>query len=165
MWKRRRIHLPASFAPEYSPLPDSRCPIQTLIKTCSQSYPNCRCFHIVHCVGALLSAYEKANHQRLWYFSTSYFEENGEDPSYFELEELEKLISARVGKEEEENTVPLEIVANKRKLLRKQLEVVCRMLSDAVLQNSTAFQDELTRVIELQNSLKEALDVASSSRR
>ena len=64
----------------------------------------------------------------------------------------------------ESDAVQLEMVANKRKLLRKQLEVVCRMLSDAVLQNSTAFQDELARVIELQNSLKEALDVASSSR-
>ena len=64
----------------------------------------------------------------------------------------------------ETEDAPLEMVANQRKLLRKQLEVVCRMLSDAVLQNSTAFQDELARVIELQNSLKEALDVASSSR-
>ena len=64
----------------------------------------------------------------------------------------------------EADTVHLETVANKRKLLRKQLEVVCRMLSDAVLQNSSAFQAELVRVIELQNSLKEALEVASSSR-
>ena len=103
--------------------------------------------------------------------SSSYFEENGEDPSRLELEELEKSIYAP-GKEgegemEEEESLDKfkENVANKRKLLRKQLEVVCRMLSDAVLQNSTSFQDELVRVIELQNSLKEALDVASSTRR
>ena len=90
---------------------------------------------------------------------SSYFEEDGQDPSLFELEEMEETVASS-----ESDTVQLGMVANKRKLLRKQLEVVCRMLSDAVLQNSTAFQDELARVIELQNSLKEALDVASSSR-
>ena len=105
-------------------------------------------------------------HDIIWF---SYFEGNGEDPSQFELEELEKSIPIQEKKkeeeEEEEDSTALDFVDNKRKLLRKQLEVVCRMLSDAVLQNSTAFQQELARVIELQNSLREALDVASSSRR
>ena len=75
------------------------------------------------------------------------------------MERLEESVASS-----ESGDVSLEMVANKRKLLRKQLDVVCRMLSDSVLQNSTSFQDELTRVIELQNSLKEALEVATSTR-
>ena len=90
----------------------------------------------------------------------SYFEGSGQDPSLFELERLEESVASS-----EAGDVSLEMVANKRKLLRKQLDVVCRMLSDSVLQNSTSFQDELARVIELQNSLKEALEVATTTRR
>ena len=76
------------------------------------------------------------------------------------MERLEESVASS-----EAGDVSLEMVANKRKLLRKQLDVVCRMLSDSVLQNSTSFQDELARVIELQNSLKEALEVATTTRR
>ena len=105
-------------------------------------------------------------HQVIGSLSFRYFEEAGQDPSLYELE---KMVSdfdkiEETDNEAETDAVQLGIVANKRKLLRKQLEVVCRMLSDAVLQNSTAFQDELARVIDLQNSLKEAMDVVFATR-
>ncbi|CAH1787995.1 unnamed protein product [Owenia fusiformis] len=84
-----------------------------------------------------------------------YFDSQQFDASLFELEKLPE-----VGE-----SLELGQIDSDRQRLRGQLQAVSKKVSDLVLQNHSAFVDELHRVIDLQESLQTATVVCKNGRR